>query len=314
MRPKYKKRANEIKENLSSFHQENYRLPGIQHPKTKHTLTRQLIDSEKRVEYVRKLLERDLSERRADPNDSAMFDPIKGAIVKKRNGALDEAFWLVFYSVHFGEHREGGWCYAREVYNRCGEQGVWDWETTKKNLEEFRPWLAAHKTVIEEERCESGGFGKHRSYQSLSAHTRNNASTGAAFETYVNWISPPRSHSELMEQAEEQANGEPEEAFDLLYNSMDEVASFGRLAKFDYLTMIGKLDLADIRPGSAYMEGSTGPMKGVEFLLGDQADELKTETIDRLLVNLGEQLGVGMQVIEDALCNWQKNPWKYKKF
>jgi len=242
-----------------------------------------------------------------------MFDPIRGALVKKQNGDLDEAFWLVFYSVHFGKHPEGRWCYAREVYGRCGEAGMWDWKNMTKNPAEFRPWLEQHETLIEE-RCEPCGFGNHRKFQALSAYSGNNASTGAAFETYVEWVSPPRTHIQLVRQAEQEANGDPFEAFDLLYHSMDDVASFGRLAKFDYLTMLGKLNLADIKPGSTYLGGSTGPMDGAILLLGGQSDDMSKDEIDDVLVSLGRELGVGMQVVEDALCNWQKSPREYKRF
>ena len=53
-----------------------------------------------------------------------------------------------------------------------------------------------------------------------------------------------------MKNACEQAKGDPRKAFDILYHSMGAVASFGRTARFDYLTMIGKLGLAPIEPGS----------------------------------------------------------------
>ena len=77
---------------------------------------------------------------------------------------------------------------------------------------------------------------------------RNNA--GAAVETYVAWVSPPRTHQELMDQAFQHADCDRRRAFDDLYKSMDVVASFGRMARFDYLTMVGKLGLAQIEPGS----------------------------------------------------------------
>lgn len=313
MRPRDKERAKELSERLETFHKQTCRLPMLQHSGAKSTLIRQIIDSERRVEYVRRLQERDLGPGRADPNDAEMFDPIKGAIVKKQNGDLDEAFWLVFYSVHFGKHPEGGWCYAREVYGRYGETGMWDWETMSQNPAEFRPWLEQHETLIEE-RCDPCGFGNHRKYQTLSAYSGNNASTGAAFETYVEWIGPPRTHAQLVGKAQQEASGNPFEAFDLLYHSMDEVASFGRLAKFDYLTMLEKLNLADIKPGSTYLDGSTGPMEGAILLLGEQADDMSKDEIDNVLVALGNELNVGMQVVEDALCNWQKSPSEYKRF
>ena len=59
-----------------------------------------------------------------------------------------------------------------------------------------------------------------------------------------------------------------DQVFDYLYRSMDAVASFGRMAKFDYLTMVAKLGLAPIEPGSTYMPGATGPLSGARLLFG----------------------------------------------
>jgi hypothetical protein len=36
--------------------------------------------------------------------------------------------------------------------------------------------------------------------------------------------------------------------------------------------------------------------------------------LEEWLVQLGAGLGVGMQVLEDALCNWQKSPVQFKRF
>ena len=63
----------------------------------------------------------------------------------------------------------------------------------------------------------------------------------------------------------------PRATFDYLYGSMDDVVSFGRTAKFDYLTMVGKLQLAPIEPGSTYMQGATGPYQGALLLFGGNA-------------------------------------------
>jgi len=52
---------------------------------------------------------------------------------------------------------------------------------------------------------------------------------------------------------------------------MNDVERFGRTAKFDYLTMVGKLGLAAIEPGSTYMQGATGPLKGARLLFGGRA-------------------------------------------
>jgi hypothetical protein len=114
-----------------------------------------------------------------------------------------------------------------------------------------------------------------------------------------------------MGEALRQVDGDPRGALDLLYHSMRAVVRFGRLARFDYLTMVGKLGLAPIEPGSAYMEGSTGPVRGAQLLFGVHA---RAADLDAWLVELDGQLNVGMQVLEDALCNWQKSPESFRPF
>ena len=93
---------------------------------------------------------------------------------------------------------------------------------------------------------------------------------------------------------------------------MEVVASFGRVARFDYLTMIGKLGIADISPGSTYLSGSTGPLLGARLLFGNST--LSHSVLNSYLNDLGMHINVGMQVLEDALCNWQKSPDVFKPF
>jgi hypothetical protein len=88
------------------------------------------------------------------------------------------------------------------------------------------------------------------------------------------------------------------------------VHRFGRLGRFDYLCMLGKLGLAEIEPGSPYLVGSSGPLKGAMLMAGPKA----TADLDAQMARLARVLEVGMQSIEDALCNWQKKPEEYVAF
>lgn len=79
--------------------------------------------------------------------------------------------------------------------------------------------------------------------------------------------------------------------------------------------MLGKLGLAAIEPDSTYMTGSSGPISGARLLFaGDAKAQLPAGNLDQWLVDLDARLGVGMQVLEDALCNWQKSPSEFKAF
>lgn len=311
MRPRDRELASRLDESLLSFDRERHPLPGIQDPTKRRVLLEQVLESVHRVRFVEVLLTRNLSDRRADPDDE-LFDPLKAAIIHTRQGNFDEAFWLLFVFVHFGKHKRAGWRYAREVYGRLGGPGRWDWPSISADPSGFRAWLDAHQDELRREGVPRG-FGNHRKYESLDAYSPRG--TGAAVESYVHWVNPPRTHEDLISQACQRAGGDPLRAFDDLYHSMETVTRFGRTARFDYLAMVAKLGLAPIKPGSAYIHGSTGPLEGARLLFGDQnGGPITAADLEELLVELDVELRVGMQVLEDGLCNWQKSPDQFKPF
>ena len=307
VRPRDRDMASQLTEGLQRFGHRVRNVPGISNRYSCDVLVAQMVESIRRIQYVSVLQMADISNRRTNPDDE-LFDPLRAAIVFNRQSAIDEAFWMVFLFIHFGKHRWGGWRYAREVYGALGAGFRWDWATTSAAPSKFRAWLDAHRETLGR-RGTPGGFGNHRKYLSLDAYSA--AGTGSAFETYVEWIAPPRTHEQLFAQAYREAAGEPRTAFHGLYNSMASVASFGRTARFDYLTMIGKLNLASVEPGLTYLTNSTGPISGARLLFGVQGP---AATLDQWLVELGQHLSVPLQVLEDALCNWQKSPSLFKAF
>ena len=303
MRPGDRELAKRLATVLDAYDQRVRRLPGIRRHTSCDVFIEQLVESIRRVRYVRLIRTRDLSTRSSDPREE-FFDPLKAAILAQREGAIDEAFWLVFLFVHFGKHRRVGWRYAREVYGRLGNSIRWDWSHTSSDPTGFRNWLDASQNEFKRIR---GGFGNHRKYESLDA--RSEHGTGAVVESYVRWVNPPKTHQDLTEKAVQQAGGDPKMAFDYLYKSMNDVTRFGRTARFDYLCMVWKLGLAPIEPGSTYMYRATGPIVGARlFFAGDKAAPIGPDELDTWLIKLDSDLKVGMQVLEDALCNWQKSP------
>jgi hypothetical protein len=80
--------------------------------------------------------------------------------------------------------------------------------------------------------------------------------------------------------------------------------------------MIGKVGLADIEPDSAYIaDNATGPARGGALLFGVPGKgAANVRHLDTLFIELDDTLHVGMQVIEDSLCNWQKSPSEFKAF
>lgn len=271
-----------------------------------------MIDSCRRIDYAHHIRDGSHDARRMDPR-SDLFDPLKGAVLHNRQGRSDEAFWLVFLATHFGKHEQDGWRLTRDVYGRLGGPGLWDWGTTSADLPGFRDWVGRNEATLRGGDGVKRRFSNHRKYRSLRADSK--AGLSAVIESYVEWVRPNRGHQGLIRELHTQVGQNPREVFNALYGSMNAVKQFGRLGKFDYLTMLAKLGIAPIEAGSAYVREATGPLPGARLLfVGDADDKCEDRQLDELLAQLDDELGVGFQVLEDSLCNWQKSPAKYELF
>ncbi|MGE8447000.1 MAG: hypothetical protein ACN6O1_12370 [Comamonas sp.] len=310
MRKKVEKLANKLSYGIADCIQTDFGLPGLNNPQHQNVFICQMIDSIRRVDFVRMITHRDIHPDRADGLSPA-FDPLRAARLKQQAGDFDEACWLVFLFVHFGRHPVSGYRYAREFYSAMGQRAPWTFAAVKADIAGMKAWLDQNEKQLR--RGSQRGFGNHRKYLSLSGTKQNG--TGHAFETYVKWVSATGNHANLFDLALAQSNNDPAQAFEKLYRSMRSVASFGRIGRFDYLTMIQKLGFASIKPGRPYLDASTnGPNKGARLLFEGGARQLSFAELERRTQILGAHLGVGMQEMEDAMCNWGKNPDVYKYF
>jgi hypothetical protein len=304
-----------IERRLSEYSESKRALPGVRSSGALSALAMQIKDSTHRVRYFDLLSDRDLSPQRANPANVEMFHPLKAAIARKREGDLEEAYWLLFLYVHFGKSRALGWKLARDVYSGRSGAVYWSWRRTSSDVLGFRRWLSAYVAEIKA-RGERLGFGNHRKFQSLDA--QSDSGTGAAVASYVAWASERGSHSARFDEAIARADNQPAVAFDLLFQSMRSVKSFGRLARFDYLSAVGKVHLAAIEPGSTYMAGATGPTHGARLLFGGETTSpIPVLQLEDWLKDMAAVLELGafsMQILEDALCNWQKSPDEYTRF
>jgi hypothetical protein len=282
-------------------------LPGIANDVACSVLVEQLVESCRRVDFVSRIQARDISPERANPQ-SQIFDPIRAAVLQRQNGQIDEAYWLVFLAIHFGKHSEDGWSLVKNVYGRLGGLPVWTWAEVSANVTAFREWVGDNEDQLRLRR-----FGNHRKYESLTANSPSG--TPAIVESYIAWISPPRTHTAVVQSAQQQVGHDPGAQFNYLYESMAAVTRFGRLARFDYLTMVAKVGLAAIHPPVAYLTTATGPKRGARLLFGGATDAaIAPKELEKLMVELDQELGVGQQVLEDALCNWQKSPLIFVPF
>lgn len=297
-------RAAELRGLLQQYESSNGPLPGLASATVREVFIAQLIDSERRVQYVRQLGTRPISDA-VLTSGGRIFDPLRGALLMAQRGKHDEACWLVFLSAHFARNRRTEWQLAGDFYNQLGSGGQWTWTEASGRRQDLLDWLDANRVALT---SAGGRFGNHRKYESLGT-----SGTGQAITTYIDWVGP--NHRDLFARVAP-STAVPRERFAQLYKSMAEVARFGRVGRFDYLTMLYKLGLADIEPDACHIDGSaTGPKDGARLLLmGGLSQGVRAAALESQLAVLCDVLRLTFDVLEDALCNWQKSPAVYVFF
>lgn len=309
MRPKDIKRAAKIVDALTSFSNKKTNLPGLSSAIRIDCLVEQIIESLRRIEFIHAIRDQKHDQRRKDPT-SSLFDPLRAAALFSQEGEHDQAFWLTFLATHFGKHVIDKWSLCAAFYGKLSAGEEWDWVSASAKDGEVQTWMKDNKFELD---ALPYRFSNHRKYVSLT--TDGNRGTAAAIESYIRWVKNNGGHVELIRKTHRSVGQNPEAVFDSLYQQMDDVQQFGRLGKFDFLTMIGKLGLAPIEPGIPYLKGATGPLAGVRLLFQDDANgDTSAGELDVKLAELGKELGLGMQVMEDSLCNWQKSPDRFISF
>jgi hypothetical protein len=222
------------------------------------------------------------------------MDILRWTVEAKSTGDLDEAIWRVFLAAHLGRmsaesHDTQRIDSAGRLLCGFGERPMWTWGTTSSNLSGFEDWLQTHAEPLAELR-----FGNHRKFESKEPHQLFDV-----IESFVVWVDKfgPTPQSAFTTGATS-----PEKAFDELYIRLNGIHRFGRTGRFDLLLLLSDLRLLEARPGSSYLEGATGPIRGAKLLWGD----LPLAALEQRADELARRLGLAPETVEDALCMWQK--------
>ncbi|OTA17659.1 hypothetical protein Xvie_01053 [Xenorhabdus vietnamensis] len=299
---------------IRKFEKKERKLLGLKNKENYETLSRQLIDSVRRIEYIKVIGDRDISRLRKNPH-SDIFDPLRAAWLYIKEENYNEAYWLIFLSTCFGIHKKYGWNLCADIYGGLGTV-VWTWDIITQNFEDFKKWYRLASIEMLRDNIKRG-FGNHRKYESLRYNS--NRAIPIVIESYIKWIGVSRDHEVRFLEASIQ-NNYPNKyiLFDIIYKSMKSVISFGRTARFDYLTMLAKFNLLNIEPLTLYLNGATGPKDGANLLFyGYKKTGYDVARLNNDINELANELPItklASQVLEDALCNWQKSPSEYIYF
>lgn len=303
--PKLQQRRQEISSRLLDHHQNVRALPGIADPDARDTLAMQIVASLRREEYFKIIQKRGpVGAHRANPHLDS-FEAELGVVHLLQQRAYDEAAWLIFLMVHLAKPGDSGWRRLRDIYGMLGH-GRWDWATISADPGAFERWLSRNWRSV------GGKFGNHRKYESLEPGKQR--AMGPAVVTYVEWVNAAGGHQALFSRIIRDAGNDPHVIFDAFYNALP-VKGYGRLGRFDWAAMLSRYGFAPAEAGSAYLKNATGPKGGMRLLFaGDTEANVKPGMLQQWLDQLDAKLQVGMEVLEDSICNWQKKPTVFEHF
>lgn len=262
-------------------------------------LANYLVASERQAKYFSALAKRTTltpnywSAERANPNNP-FFDPIK-AILYWREIDITEAVWLAFLLIHVGDTPQSHWHYLTLLYGNHNSyhddnQGnaPLTWAAVNSNPLLIEAWI---------DHCHaqpgSFKFGKHRKYESIKQLYQ-------VIDSYRHWLTDKGEVDGLIQLATD-AMLTPKQRFAQLYNDL-RIYRFGRLAKFEFLSLLGYLKVLDIQADHCYLTDATGPKRGAKLLYGNHRPDSKLEV---LAIQTADALGVDYAVFEAALCHWQ---------
>lgn len=280
-------------------------LPGIALPGPLDVLGSQLVASLRRERYFEVIKQRpDIPAERADPNDPS-FEAELGVVHLLQTGQIDEAAWLIFLMTYFGKPYPEGWLLLRQVYGSLGA-GTLTWASIAASPAAFETWQNSNWKKL------TGKYGSHRKYE--SNRPTANRPLANAVKQYVALVTCHGDHTSWFASLVRKGGNDPHRIFDAAYSGIN-IRGFGRLGRFDYVSMVGRYGLLPAAAGSAYLDNATGPKRGAKLLFGGNVEAaLDPQTLQQKLNRLDADLEVGMQVLEDALCNWQKRPDRFEHF
>lgn len=210
-----------------------------------------------------------------------------------RSMDFDEALWRGFLAGHFGRTSTESpetLQSAAKILCAFGAEPYWTWKRVCFEHGSLRIWLMENSKNLK-----SLSFGNHRKYESHKPLILHNVIASFCRWVVDNGGTPARAFGTSM-------NGNYEASFDRLYSSLRHVFRLGRTGAFDLLCLLGNMGILAVRPGSCYLRGSTGPLKGARKLWGQRAPAELSELADAT----ARALKIRFDIFEDALCMWQK--------
>jgi Alpha-glutamyl/putrescinyl thymine pyrophosphorylase clade 3 len=231
-----------------------------------------------------------------EPRDSdRSWSPLPAIVQWARGGDRDEATWLAYLATFFGmDERRGRECWRSTlvVYGGFGD-GHLGWSRVATDPDLVLELCRRHRDVYA-----TLARGNHRKREPTKdpAHRQGLAAS-------VRSLVALAEHHGGLECLLADADASSRDRFARLMRELAPIVSFGRTGCFDLLVLLGGLGVYELDAPRLYLAGATGPKDGARLMLPGVR---RLRNLDDELCAVAGRVGVEIQAMEDALCNWQK--------
>ncbi len=210
---------------------------------------------------------------------------------------LQDRVWILYLATYFGKSDKSKWTlFDRATFKKDGS--IMKFNEIEADLDGYFKYLSSFDFF---EGCK---YSNHRKF--VAKKLQGSKGLFRSIEFVVKNIELYSSGKKM--------------SFHEMYLLADKIPGFGRLANFDFTSTLVKCGLNVEQPKSMYADHSTGPLDGLKLLLRLTKSNTSKESQKRLSRELMEwflkhsdifMLG---QVLEDSICNWQKDTRKYIRY
>jgi hypothetical protein len=210
---------------------------------------------------------------------------------------LQNRVWVLYLATYFGKSNKSKWSlFNRAVFRK--DQAIIKFDEVNEDLDNYFKYLSSFDFFLD---CD---YSNHRKF--TAKKLLGEKGLFRSIEYFTKNIELYSSENEM--------------EFHEMYLLAKKIPGFGRLASFDFTSSLVKCGFNVKEPKSMYADHSTGPLAGLKLLLRltdnnfsyVSQKKLSSELMDWFSIN--SNIFMTGQVLEDAICNWQKDTRKYVRY
>ena len=260
-----------------------------------NVLAQQTFDSIRRIQIYVTYRERAM---KAVKNKKTFIYTSNPFILAQRSDLnIQNRVWILYLATYFGKSNKSKWeLFYRATFRK--DESLITFDQIQADLDKYFKYLSSFDFFKD---CD---YSNHRKFTPKNLIEKNGVFNSIEYFVKNIKLYTPKDEMEFHE----------------MYLLSQKIPTFGRLSGFDFTSSMTKCGLNVKEPVSMYAEHSTGPLKALELLLKltnndaskSSQKKLGSDLMDWFLKN--NKIFMTGQVLEDAICNWQKNTVKYIRY